>query len=132
MKGATPLVVAMVEDITEKRRAQEEVLRAQGDLELVTNKMAVAVTRCSRDFRYLWANQRYADWLQRPLNEVVGRPILDVVGKDAFDSLRNYFDRVLAGEEVNYEEEVNFNGIGRRWILAAYTPTWDGDKPSRD
>jgi PAS domain S-box-containing protein len=127
MKGASPLVVAMVEDITEKRRAQEELLRAQGDLELVANQMAAAVTRCSRDFRYLWANRRYANWLRRPLNEIVGRPILDVLGKDAFEALQRYFERVLAGEKVDYEEEVNFSGIGRRWISAAYTPTWDSD-----
>jgi PAS domain S-box-containing protein len=131
MKGASSLVVAMVEDITEKRTSQEELLRARDDLELVTNQMAAAVTRCSRDFRYLWANQRYADWLQHPLNEIVGRPILDVVGKDAFESLQGYFERVLTGEKVDYEEEVNFNGIGQRWISAAYTPTWDGD-PSAD
>jgi len=34
---------------------------------------------------------------------------------------------VLAGEKVTYQEEVNFQGIGRRWIAATYTPTLDAD-----
>ena len=50
-------------------QAQERSHDILDTLELVTNEMAVAVTRCSADFRYLWANQAYADWLQRPLNE---------------------------------------------------------------
>jgi PAS domain S-box-containing protein len=113
----SPLVVAMVEDITEQRTAQET-------LELATKQMA-AVARCSRDFRYLWVNQGLADLIQRPLDEIVGRPILDVLGVETFEALRPHFERALAGEKVSYEEEVNYRGIGRRWISANYTPTLD-------
>ena len=94
-------------------------------LETLTKQMAVAVTCCSRDLRYLWANQAYADWIQRPLNEIVGHPILDVLGKDAFEALRPHFNRVLMGETVRYEQETNFRGIGPRWTSATYTPTLD-------
>jgi PAS domain S-box-containing protein len=48
---------------------------------------------------------------------------VDVLGNEAFESLRPRFDRVLAGEKVSYEEEVNYRSVGRRWISAAYTPT---------
>jgi len=123
----SPLVIAMVEDIADKRRLED---RADGILEVldvVTKQMAAAVTHCSRDLRYLWANQAYANWLQRPLDEIVGRPILDVLGEDAFESLRHHFERVLKGEIVSYEEEVNFLGIGQRWISATYTPTLEAD-----
>ena len=95
-------------------------------LELVTRQMAVAVTRCSRDFRYLWANQAYADWLQRPVDAIVGQHIADVLGTDAFESLRSHFERVLAGENVSYEQELDLPGIGKRWISANYTPLFDG------
>lgn len=94
-------------------------------LELVTRQTAVAVTRCSRDFRYLWANQAYADWLQRPLDAIVGQHIVDVLGTDAFESLRSHFERVLAGENVSYEQELDLSGIGKRWISANYTPLFD-------
>jgi PAS domain S-box-containing protein len=113
----SPLVVAMVEDITEKKAVQET-------LELATKQMT-AVARCSRDFRYLWANQVLADMIQRPLDEIVGCPIVDVLGTETFEALRLHFERALAGEKVTYEEEVNYRGIGRRWISATYTPTLD-------
>jgi len=94
-------------------------------LETVTKQMAVAVTRCTRDFRYLWANQAYANWIQRPLNEIVERPISEVLGRNAFEALLPYFNRVLSGETVRYEQETNFQGIGPRWTSATYSPTLD-------
>jgi PAS domain S-box-containing protein len=125
--GRSQLVLAMIEDITEKRAAVD---REHGLLEMmnsITKQMAAAVTRCSRDFRYLWVNEAYADWIQRPVSEITDRPISEVLGKEAFDSLLPYFRRVLQGETVQYEQETNFQGIGRRWISATYTPTFDRD-----
>lgn len=104
---------------------QEKEAQALETLETLTKQMPLAVTRCSRDFRYLWANQAYADWIQRPLNDIIGHPIVDILGKVAFEALRPGFDRVLMGETVRYEQETNFRGIGPRWISATYTPTLD-------
>jgi len=115
--GSSSLVVAMVEDITDKMVVQET-------LELAT-KEVLGVSRCTRDFRYMWASERYATWLQRPLSEIVGCTIAEVLGNDAFEILSPKFERVLAGEKMRYEEEVTFRGIGRRWIAATYTPSFD-------
>ena len=99
-------------------------------LDLVMQRVAAAVTRCSRDFRYLWVNQAYADWLRCPLDNVIGRRISDVLGEATFDALLPHFNRVLTGESVHYEQETFFRGIGTRWISAHYTPTFDdGDGP---
>ena len=104
--------------------APERERQALETLELVTSQMAVAVTRCSRDFRFLWVSRAYADWFQLPLSSIVGHRIADVLGDEAFAALRGYFERALAGERVSYEAEVNYP-IGKRWISATYTPTFD-------
>ena len=128
------LVVGAIRDISERKIAEESRKLAEDrerrvleTLDLVTRQMSAAVTHCSRDFRYLWANQAYADWIQRPLNEVVGHSIPDVLGKDAFEALLPHFNRVLTGENVHYERETSFRGIGRRWTLSTYTPTHDAN-----
>jgi PAS domain S-box-containing protein len=125
--SASPMVVAMVVDITENKKTQEAMLRAQHDLDIVTRETAVAAARCSRDFRYLWANQGCADVLQRPLDEIIGQPIANVLGAETFEALRHYFERVLAGEVVTYERVANYPGVGSKSILATYTPTFGAD-----
>ena len=94
-------------------------------LDLVANHMAAAVTRCSRDLRYLWASRGYAEWIGVPLRDIVGHSIQEVLGTEAFQTLTPHFARVLAGEKVEYEQKTKFKGIGPRWIWATYTPTLD-------
>ncbi len=112
-------------DITDRKGAEEALRAVREQLQIITNTMSSPVTRCSRDLRYLWVSQPYADWIGRPAGEIIGRPIRDVLGEEAFRQLRPRFDQVLAGQRVQYEEEVNYPGLGPRWIHAIYTPTFD-------
>jgi signal transduction histidine kinase len=50
---------------------------------------------------------------------------VDVIGAEGLESIQRYIDRVLAGEQVRYEDVVNFRGLGQRWLRAVYTPTLD-------
>jgi PAS domain S-box-containing protein len=110
-----------------RRMKAKEARTALGTLETATRQMPAAVARCSRDLRYLWVNRAYAEWIERPLAQIVNHSILEVIGRDAFAALQSHFNRVLAGETVRYEQETNFLNIGTRWTSAAYTPTLDSD-----
>ena len=121
--GGSPLVLAMVEDITDKKTALDRERDLLETLDLVTNQMTAAVSRCSRDLRYLWVNQAYADWLRRPMSELIDRPIVEILGAEGWEGLLPYFMQVLDGNDVHYERETNFQGIGKRWTSATYRPT---------
>jgi PAS domain S-box-containing protein len=112
-------------DVTERKRTEEALRAIQEKWQIVTDAMSCPVTRCSRDLRYLWVSKPYADWIGRPPGEFIGRPIRDVLGDEAFQQLLPRFEQVLAGKKVCYEEEVNYRGLGLRWINAIYTPTLD-------
>jgi len=94
-------------------------------LESLSKRFAAPLTRCSKQLRYLWVNEHYANWLRKPIDKVVGRSIKDVIGKEAFDHLRYRFDQALSGEVVTYEADANYDVIGPRRISAAYNPTLD-------
>src|SRR5215469_14863069 len=110
-------------DVSEYRHAVSEAVASRAELESVTELMDAGVTRCTRDLRYAWANPRFAEWLGRSPQELIGQSIRDVVGAEAFATLEPYFNRVLAGEHVEYEREIEYTGLGRRWIHASYVPT---------
>lgn len=131
--GKLKYCIRVAEDIRAKREAAEQLAQAKRDLQVanlhlnfVGDRLSLALTRCSRDLRYLWVNQNYADWLQQPVDRIIGRPILNVLGQTAFNALRDRFKQVLAGESVEYEQHsVVYAGIGSRSISAAYRPTLD-------
>ena len=103
--------------------ADRELEATTQQLQIVTDAMGVAVTRCTRDLRYAWVSRAYCEWIGRGARELVGRPILEVLGPDAFRALEPHFAKVLAGETVRYQQPIAFAGIGERWIEATYTPT---------
>jgi len=100
---------------------------ASSHLELMSKRWSAPLTHCSRDLRYLWVNQQYADWLHKPVDRIIGRPIRDVIGKVAFDTLLPRFEQVLGGEDVAYEAEATYEEIGPRHIAAGYKPTLGSD-----
>ena len=106
--------------VAERQRGMELALE---QLRIVTDSMAASVAHCSRDLKYVWVSKSYADWIGLPVDQIVGRPIVEIIGREAFDQLRSRFDRVLAGEQAQYEELIDIRGLGTRWAHAVYAPT---------
>jgi PAS domain S-box-containing protein len=112
-------------DITARKEAEEALRVAEEQLRLVTDNMAAAVTRCSRDLRYEWVSPVYAEWLRRKPQEIVGHQIVEVIGIEGYEAIRPHMERVLSGHREEYVAFVNFRGPGLRWIHAVYVPTRD-------
>ncbi|HXQ32956.1 MAG TPA: DUF4118 domain-containing protein, partial [Anaerolineales bacterium] len=92
-----------VKDIEHRDQALRD---AQQQLHLITDSMSALVTRCTPDLNYSWVSKPYADWLQRSRKEIIGASIEEIIGKTAFDVLLPYYQRVLKGETVRLEIEV--------------------------
>jgi PAS domain S-box-containing protein len=90
-----------------RSRAQAAQLRALSDeLSTTLNTAGIGIARCSRDLCYLRANETYATIVGLSLGEIIGRPIVEVIGEAAFNTIRPYIERVLAGERVEFERVV--------------------------
>jgi len=131
-EGNLRYYTCVIEDTTATAIAEERLRKTQRELQMTTEHLDLLsrqvhapLTRCSRDLRYLWVNKYYADWLKRPVDKIVGRSILDVLGKEAFHRLEPRFHQVLTGNDVAYRDSVVYNEIGKRIISAAYRPTVD-------
>ena len=116
-------VALWLTDVSEYRHAVSEAVASRAELESVTELMDAGVTRCTRELRYAWANPRFGEWIGRSPKELIGQSIRDVIGAAAFATLEPYFNRVLAGEHVEYEREIDYLAIGPRWVHASYVPT---------
>jgi PAS domain S-box-containing protein len=63
--------------------------------------------------------------LGRRPDELEGKPIVEVMGEEGFRTISPYVQRVLRGESVEYESEVDFVGVGPRLLIVKYTPDRD-------
>jgi PAS domain S-box-containing protein len=90
-------------------------------LRLVLDKAAIPVNYCSKDLVILFANKPHAELHGLDQDWIIGRTIPEVLGEEANEAIRPYYERALRGERVVYEMEVNFK-MGLRYIQCIYTP----------
>jgi PAS domain S-box-containing protein len=112
-------------DLIDRLRTEDKLREALQQLQLITENMAAGVTRCGRDLRYIWVSRSFAASVGCTQEDVTGRPILDVIGRDAYETILPHIGNVLSGKKEEYEAQVNYRGIGQRWIRAVYEPTRD-------
>jgi PAS domain S-box-containing protein len=111
-------------DVTERKQAEEALRVASAELRQTLHTSATGLTHCSRDLRYISANPAYAQWIGLPLEQIVGRPIVEVMGHAAFEIIRPGIERVLSGERVEYEDELPIAGE-LKCTQVVYTPDRD-------
>jgi diguanylate cyclase (GGDEF)-like protein/PAS domain S-box-containing protein len=83
--------------------AEQAVLESEARMRLVANNVPALISYIDRDQRYVFSNRTYDDWFGLAHERMAGRTIADVFGQDAYERMRGHFERVLAGEEVEFE-----------------------------
>ncbi len=117
--------LVMVTDITQRKQAEEMLRAKEGELELILTRTPFLLTRCSRDLRYRYVSRAYAKMIGRTPDQVAGKPILEIMGEEGFETIRPHVEAVLRGERVEYDAPVHFQGVGSRFLRVAYVPDKD-------
>src|SRR5215471_8569045 len=104
-------------------RALASPANAQDEVRQILDAAAVGLTRCSRDLRYLACNRAYEKLVGLSEEQIIGRPIIDVMGSKAFQVIRPYVERLLRGERVEFEDEVPISAGGPRFFHVITKPS---------
>lgn len=119
------LLARQAADFVERKRIERQLLAKQVQLERITAQVGTFITQCTRDLRYIFVNKACADFLGRPVEQIIGHTIDEIMGEPALQVIRPYIDRVLAGERVEFEIEIPYQEAGARYVHIVYTPDLD-------
>ena len=126
-QGLPQRMFGMVQNITE-RKTVEELLRAkEAELEEIIHHTPFMLTRCTRDLRYRFVSSAYAAMINKTPGEVSGRFFIETMGEQAFNTIQPYVERVLNGEEVEFETRFPISEDIAPWLHLIYTPDRDED-----
>ncbi len=93
--------------------------------QFILDNAPVMLCHCSADCRYLFVNQTYAAYFGVQREDVIGKKIPEFLGEEAFKLITPYIEKVLKGERVEYELEVPYARVGRRFMHVSYVPDRD-------
>jgi PAS domain S-box-containing protein len=109
-------------DITAQKHAEEVLRTSEAQLRAVLDYAPVFLARCDKERRFTFVNQRYAQRLGLKPEDLIGKHIADGLGAEAYASFRQYVDQVLCGVPVEFEVDIPYARLGRRFMHCAYVP----------
>jgi signal transduction histidine kinase len=121
----------LVLNLLEREELHQAKLAAQAQVAQQQAALQTSVALASLDLKafvgpdlvYRYVNQCYLDhWNKKP-EDIVGRSLVDLIGRDANQAaVQPHVDKALQGHEVNHESLVDFPVIGPRWMKVTYLP----------
>jgi PAS domain S-box-containing protein len=112
--------------LAKKLRENEASLRdKEAELESIIYRTPFMLIRLGRDLRYRFISQAYLKMTGRRPEQVVGKRLVEVLGEKDFQAIRPYIEKVLQGNRVEFEREVNYRDVGTRFLHVVYTPEKD-------
>jgi two-component system cell cycle sensor histidine kinase/response regulator CckA len=107
------------QEITERKRTEEALREYQKAIE--GSKDIIAVV--DQNYNYLLANNAFLKYRDMDREQVVGRSIPEVLGKDFFERVvKKNLDTCFQGEVVQYEMKYTYPEFGKRDLLVSYFP----------
>ena len=116
------LVGGMAIDITEHLQVRDELRQSQEQLQLIADHASVFIAYCDSDQRYRFVNQAYAARLGLPVRDILGKRVVEILGKAAHALVQPYIVQVLAGQAVEFEVHLPYERLGHRFVHCAYLP----------
>lgn len=96
-----------------------------GNLEKILDNTPFLLCHCTRDLHYRYVTRAYAAMFGRTPEEIRGKPIMEIMGRAGFETIRPHVESVLRGQRVEYEAEVDLPSIGPRHYHIVYVPERD-------
>ncbi len=109
-------------DITHRKEAEEMIKRSEYQLRTVTDTVPALISYIDNSERYRFVNQKYIDWFGKPREKIIGKTISEIAGAQAYRAVKPRIEKVLAGKECTFEDELPLKGVGTRFVRVSYSP----------
>jgi len=117
--------LAVVRDITERRKAEEMLRRYELIISSSTELMALLDTQ----YVHLAINDAYLKFYNRKREDILGRPVSEIFGNRVFtEFMKDRLDECVRGKEVYYYEWFDLATHGRKYMYVVYIPVIEKDR----
>ena len=118
---------ALKREIAERKKVEQALREQEAQLRLVTDNLPAAIVYVNADRRYGFVNGTTETWTAKSRDQIIGKPLWEILGRSTYRQFRPHVERVLAGEKVNFDASILFPDGIRRDVSASWVPHQDDD-----
>lgn len=112
------------QEINDRRQAENALRRSEEQLRLITNALPVLIAYVDANQNYQFNNQAYEKWLGQSPESIRGKHLKEIW--HCYDRMEPWVKKVLAGEVVVYENEIQWIDGTLRSVSVTYIPHQEG------
>lgn len=124
LNGGVQGVFAVVHDLTQTHRAEQNAFKLENDLGLILNNIPAMIGQWSNDQINIHANKVYSDYFDRTPESIKGLHIRELVGEELYKLNLPYILKVLSGEPQYFERDIRSPSGKIKKTLASYIPNF--------
>ncbi|MDG6244649.1 MAG: PAS domain S-box protein [Methanolobus sp.] len=126
--GEIRFIVEQLQDITERKRAEEALKHSYNLLSYIIEHTRSAVAVHDRNLNYIYVSQRYLDEYKVKKDDVIGKHHYEVF-PDLPQKWRDVHQKALAGETLNAENDTYLRDDGTlEWTRWECRPWYEADE----
>lgn len=126
MTSAMVPSLALSAEVTQRRRAEADLRRQEGELRAVFRQALVGILECDRDGRIVSVNDKLCDMARRSESELIGMQLEDLTeAEDAVREAPLFAAARDRGEGYVIEKRIVWPDSTARWMHGTVTPVVD-------
>lgn len=106
----------------ERSRVVEALVKSEQRLQLVTDAMPAFVSYLHANRCYGFVNSYYEEMFGIAREEIIGKPVWEILDKDVYQTIEPRIDSALAGQRQQFESTLALPNIGMRTLSTEYLP----------
>ena len=109
-------------DVTARKHDERALRESESKLRLITDALPALISYVDKDQVYRFTNKGYEDWFGKPVNEINGHTLREVLGPALYDPRRHFVEQALAGVSSVFELKMPAPKRSVEYAQAAFIP----------
>lgn len=103
----------LVIEVEERKLAEIKLKLKENELNHILSSIPAAVVYIDAKETYRYCNSTFAQWLEKPIEDIIGKSVQDILPPEYYSKLSNHYEDVLNGERASFDEYLELNGKGK-------------------
>lgn len=99
----------IIEDITLNAMSNRALSESEARFKAIVDNLPQLISVVTGNLEFQYVNKSYEGFFKRDINDIVGKRVEDIIGREVFSKAKPYINKVLRGERVHYQEKFEYS-----------------------